>query len=162
MAATPPHREAMSSETGVTEEQKPPASRRNMSRSEEDDSDDSGVIKDVSRRATDSKVSEETRKGSDSVESEVSLNCGGTDTSSEGERKAADKVKADKPPKKSYLDYIEQKPSARADKPSSQRSPSSGSPGKAGLRFSVGDLVWGRAAGSYFHPAIVSQDPHFK
>ena len=159
MAATPPHREALAEEPGMAEEQKNTASRRNMSRSEEDDSDDSGVIKDVSRRATDSKVSEETRKGSDSVESEVSLNCGGTNTSSEGERKEGDKVKADKPPKKSYLDFIEQKPSAKVDK----RSPSSsGSPGKAGLRFGVGDLVWGRAAGSYFHPAVVSQDPHFK
>ena len=59
------------------------------------------------------------------------------------EEKTEEKREEKKPPKKSYLDYIEQKP-------------------KPVLRFHVGDLVWGRASGSYYHPAVVTQDPHFK
>jgi hypothetical protein len=119
-------------------EQKPNGAKRNMSRSEEDDSDDSGVIKDVSRRGAPPVPADDgARKGmEDSVESEVSLNS------------ESSPVKADRPPKKSYLDFIEQTPKV--------------SPEKAGLRFNVGDLVWGRSTASYYHPAVVTQDPHFK
>ena len=61
---------------GSTEqEQKTPAARRNISRSEEDDSDDSGVIRDVARRLTvEAKSPEsEVKKGMESAEAEVSL-----------------------------------------------------------------------------------------
>ena len=134
------------------QEQKTPAARRNISRSEEDDSDDSGVIRDVARRLTVEAKSPETeaQKGMESTEAEVSL---GSPRSKEPndsisddrkkEEKTEEKREEKKPPKKSYLDYIEQKP-------------------KPVLRLHVGDLVWGRASGSYYHPAVVTQDPHFK
>ena len=142
---------------GSTEqEQKTPAARRNISRSEEDDSDDSGVIRDVARRLTvEAKSPEaEVKKGMESAEAEVSL---GSPRSKElidekkkeenkeenKDEKKEEKKEEKKPPKKSYLDFIEQKP-------------------KPVLRFHVGDLVWGRASGSYYHPAVVTQDPHFK
>ena len=129
-------------EAAGLEEQKPPLGRRNMSRSEEDDSDDSGVIKDVSRRNA-GDVS-----GGNEQESEIALGSGGessTNTSSEqGSKHQPAKVEKPPNPKKSYLDFIEQKPA------------------RSVLRFSVGDLVWGRMAGSYFHPGVVTMDPHFK
>lgn len=138
------------------QEQKTPAARRNISRSEEDDSDDSGVIRDVARRLTVEAKSPETesKKGMESAEAEVSLGSpkpkepteGTSDTKKKEENKEEvkeEKKEEKKPPKKSYLDFIEQKP-------------------KPVLRFHVGDLVWGRASGSYYHPAVVTQDPHFK
>lgn len=43
---------------------------------------------------------------------------------------------------------------------SKKKTSSPGSP--PNVMFSVGDLIWGRVAGSSFHPCVVSQDPHFK
>ena len=134
------------------QEQKTPAARRNISRSEEDDSDDSGVIRDVARRLTvEAKSPEaESKKGMESAEAEVSLGSpkskeptDGTSDANKKEEVKEEKKEEKKPPKKSYLDFIEQKP-------------------KPVLRFHVGDIVWGRASGSYYHPAVVTQDPHFK
>ena len=119
------------------QEQKTPAARRNISRSEEDDSDDSGVIRDVARRLTvEAKSPEaEVKKGMESAEAEVSLGSPRPKESIDDKKKeenkeeTKDEKKEEKkeekkvPPKKSYLDYIEQKP-------------------KPVLRFHVGDLVW--------------------
>ena len=121
-------------------EDKAEAARRNLSRSEEDDSDDSGVIRDVRRPGME-------QAGLDRVEAEVALHS--EPAAGDPDKKEKAKPAERPPPKKSYLDFIEQKPSPK-------------SAGKGGLRFHVGDLVWGRAAGSYFHPSVVTQDPHFK
>ena len=139
-------------DTGSEQDPKTPAARRNTSRSEEGDSDDSGVIRDVARRLTvEAKSPEvEAKKEMEIAETDVSLGSPKpqelvpkAEIKEEIKEEKEEKKEEKKPPKKSYLDFIEQKP-------------------KPVLRFHVGDLVWGRASGSYYHPAVVTQDPHFK